>query len=410
MKIKLFSAFSALFLGLVLVNSCSEKEDVGQEASFRGNIHSATLIGEYTPTQVDSVKLAVSSSPVLGAISSVYSIRMYKVVYETIDPQGRKTLASGALVIPMNTGGSLPLTAYCHGTVTRKADVPSNNSTELAIGIILASSNGFAVCLPDYLGLGTTPGMYAGIHPYQHAKSEATATVDMIRASKSQMALLSSVEPLNSKLFIFGYSQGGHSALASLKEIETFHSDEFTVTACAPMAGAHDMAESQSRFLESTNPYSAPYYLPYLVFAYNEVYSLYPQGPKQFLKEPYASALPPLMDGTHGGGAINDVVGSVPHRIFKDEIYNSYLNDPHNTFKAALKENATFNFKPKAPVRLMACQGDTHVNFENSVRAYNSFRSQGVNNCELKLFGNLDHGDCVIPCLLDALGWFVSLR
>ena len=34
--------------------------------------------------------------------------------------------------------------------------------------------------MPDYLGMGESPGL----HPYVHGESEATATLDMIRAAR----------------------------------------------------------------------------------------------------------------------------------------------------------------------------------------------------------------------------------
>jgi hypothetical protein len=34
--------------------------------------------------------------------------------------------------------------------------------------------------MPDYIGMGGSPGL----HPYVHAASEATASIDMIRAAR----------------------------------------------------------------------------------------------------------------------------------------------------------------------------------------------------------------------------------
>ena len=41
--------------------------------------------------------------------------------------------------------------------------------------------------------------------------------------------------------FLTGYSQGGHVTMAAHRELETFHTNEFTVTACAPCAGPYDL-------------------------------------------------------------------------------------------------------------------------------------------------------------------------
>lgn len=84
--------------------------------------------------------------------------------------------------------------------------------------------------LPDYLGLGDSPGR----HLYCHSKTEATASIDLYVLQK--LCQLKNVL-YNDQLFIFGYSQGGHAAMATTREIQLNHSDEFTITASAPMSG-----------------------------------------------------------------------------------------------------------------------------------------------------------------------------
>ncbi|MFN0074264.1 MAG: lipase family protein, partial [Chloroflexota bacterium] len=97
------------------------------------------------------------------------------------------------------------------------------------------ASYGYAVVVADYLGLGSSPGYQA----YCHARSEATCVVDALRAGKSLCA--SNNVTLNAQLFLAGYSQGGHVTMAAHRELETFHTNEFTVTASAPCAGPYDL-------------------------------------------------------------------------------------------------------------------------------------------------------------------------
>ena len=58
------------------------------------------------------------------------------------------------------------------------------------------------------MGLGSSPGF----HPYLHARSEATASVDMLRAGRNYCA--SNNIGLNGQVFLAGYSQGGHTEMA----------------------------------------------------------------------------------------------------------------------------------------------------------------------------------------------------
>jgi len=117
----------------------------------------------------------------LAALESVtltpaFNVNVYKLDYETVDPLGNRTTASGALMLPVGSTSALPLASYQHGTMTRKIDAPSATtlSAEGFVGIAFACT-GYAATLPDYLGLGDSPGA----HPYLHASSEATAGVDM---------------------------------------------------------------------------------------------------------------------------------------------------------------------------------------------------------------------------------------
>ncbi len=129
------------------------------------------------------------------------------------------------------------------------------------VGLITAGS-GFVAVLADLLGLGSSPGL----HPYLHARSEATASVDMLRAARNFCA--SNSIGLNGQLFIAGYSQGGHTCMALHRELETYHSDEFTITASAPMSGPYDMSGTELADILSPRCPPNPYYAAYVMMAY----------------------------------------------------------------------------------------------------------------------------------------------
>ena len=190
-------------------------------------------------------------------ITPLYDVALYKVDYETISPLGGRTQASGALALPVNSGQLLPLVSYQHGTITLTNDAPSSMDLtgEVTVGIGFAST-GYAAAVPDYLGLGDSPGL----HPYHHANSEATACVDMLRAVRTFCA--TNGFALTNLLFLCGYSEGGHATMALLRELETYHADEFTVTACAPMAGAYDLSGAHPQRFPQQPPSPGPLLLP----------------------------------------------------------------------------------------------------------------------------------------------------
>jgi len=78
----------------------------------------------------------------------------------------------------------------------------------------------------------------------------------------------------------------------------------------------------------------------------------------------------------------------------------------NHPFRQVLRDNDLWDWYPDAPVQLCHCTGDTQVFYENALVAYNSFLDKGKTDIELVTPNNGDHGDCVLPCFLDGIGWF----
>jgi len=369
-------------------------------AAQRGKIISAALTNT-----LSTVNLAILFGLAGVNITPQYDVRLYKIVYETITPLGARTQASGALLVPQNTGTLLPLFSYQHGTITQTNDAPSSMDVtgEVSVGIAFATT-GYAAVVPDYLGLGDSPGL----HPYHHARSEATACVDMLRAAKTFCA--SNGFALNNELFLCGYSQGGHATMALLRELETFHTNEFTVTACAPMAGAYDLSGvTTSNFLSGAIAPN-PYYFLYLLAAYQSVYDLAPSL-ADLLASPYDTNLPALLAQNPTGDQLNAALPSDPVNILKPEYLAGFLNNPRHPLRLALQENDLYRWRPRSPLRLYHCKGDQDVIYANSQVALASFQALGATQVELiDPVPTADHGGCSEPSLLLAKAWFDSLR
>jgi pimeloyl-ACP methyl ester carboxylesterase len=350
---------------------------------------------------LDDVQLILNEFGVPPSlINTRFPVDMYRVRYFTTHPANQELVeASGALIIPRNTNCPTPLVSYQHGTVARKTDVPSFNSSEADIGKVFASC-GYVVCLPDYIGLGTSPGL----HPYVHAKSQADAALDLMRAARILSDSLS--YSLNDQLFLFGYSQGGHATMALHKEIEENFAEEFTVTASAPMSGPYDLSDVQAQVLVADSAYATPGYLPYVVLAYQSVYGNFYDDVSEIFISPYDETIPPLFDGTYSMGFINSQVPSIPNQILVPEQLDDFINNPENPLRLALQDNDVYDWLPQAPMRIMYCQGDDQVIYLNSVKAYNTFVSNGATEIEQFNFGNFDHGGCVQFCLLSAYAFF----
>ena len=265
-----------------------------------GPVERGRLLAATHKTRVPRSELQVLFTLLGFPIVAERDVVLYRVLYETPDAHGLRTQASGLLAVPVAPEGPLPMVSYQHGTVFDRNDVPSRLNLEGALGAAFASS-GYVAVLPDYLGLGDSPGF----HPYHHADSTATSVVDLLRAVRTLAA--SEGIPLDSRLFLTGYSQGGHATLAALREIEARHAGEFTVTACAAAAGAYDLSGVTTADFLSGRPRPNPAYLVYLLAAMREVY-----GIPNYLDEPYATTVSPLLDGTRDAAAINAVLPADP--------------------------------------------------------------------------------------------------
>lgn len=354
---------------------------------------SETLLESYTQQQLVG----------LGVGNAQNDVEVYKLTYATVDPFGQPTVASGALVLPLTPNCYHPLAAYMHGTILNRQDVPSRLSGEIVVGYFLGGT-GYVAVLPDYLGLGDSPGP----HPYMHAASEASASIDMLRAAREFCASRNVM--LNGQLFLTGYSQGGHSCMATHKMIQEQFPDEFTVTASAPCSGPHDVSGVQAEVITSPDPYPAPYYLPYVVFSYNYVYDLV-DDLSEVLREPYDVILPPLFEGNNGSGAVDAVMPNVPSLIMKEEVLQAFSEDPDHFFRVALRDNDLYAWVPTSPVRMAFCESDSHVSYQNSIVARDAMVGLGATNVQAVSAGaGFDHGDCAFPALLGSKNWFDTQR
>ncbi len=373
---------------------------VAVQPAARGRLLSANLVTNFSATLLNGFYSAFGIS-----LTAQYGVACYQVVYETIDPLGGRTTASGGLYLPDQAGMNWPLFSFSHGTLTQTNDVPSESLTLDALGGVAFASVGYVSVVADLLGLGSSPGL----HPYLHARSEATASVDMLRAARN--FCVSSNISLNGQLFLAGYSQGGHTVMALDRELERYYTNEFTVTACAPMAGPYDMSGVELHDILSPRCPPNPYYAAYVVAAYQSVYSLAPSW-SDLLVPPYNTTLPPLFNGNTDGSTINSAMPACNiSSILVPAVRYALTNDPGSPLYQALRDNDLYRWRPVAPMRLYHCSGDQDVLPANSQVAYSNFVARGAPDVKLvDPMPGADHSGCVIPALTAAKEWFDTYR
>ena len=389
MKIKSI-AFLPLIIGLF--SSCGAFEN---KPEYNDTI--TTKVGIILENSIDELK----EDRIKDAL---YPIEVVKVHYPTIDVKGDSTIASGVIIIPKATDCAFPLLSYQHGTTFLKSDVASNLKGEIHTGKHFATL-GYVTCLADYLGLGDN----AGMHPYAHSDSEASAVLDLIKYTKKYCS--ENNIKINDQLFLAGYSQGGHATMATLREIETHQSNEFKVVACASGSGPYDMEGSQLDFVLAAEDFPSPQYLPYIAFSYQSAYGNLFTNLSEIIIPPYDTILPKLMDGHHSGTEIGNNIPHDAKKIFAPELLKVIRTDSNNIFYNALKKNNLTYWKPTTPLRLFYCSGDKDVAPDNTRMAYQRYKNAGSN--DIKLFdggAELGHGECYKPFIQNTVEWFSGLR
>ena len=340
-----------------------------------------------------------------------YAVDAYKVNYLSPNENGDLVETSGVIFLPINQICEAPILSWQHGTIVSDANAPSENIENQLIGIISAS-HGYIVVMSDYLGLGSGEGF----HNYCHTETEASAVIDLILLSED-FANSNAVQT-NGQLFLMGYSQGGHATMAAVKEIESNWSNTLNITASCPMAGPYSMSEAQAEMIYSVYP--NPGYFPYVIFAYQNVYSNLYTNISDVLKPGFAELFD-MYDGTYSMNDINEEILSIatetyginsedftPLDMIQEDYYNAYQNNEDHPFQIALKENDLLDFIPNSPMRLIHCNGDNDVSYTNSVMAFEAFSPFVSQELVLLDGGGFSHNECASTAIISAKLFFDS--
>ncbi|UTW65549.1 T9SS type A sorting domain-containing protein [bacterium SCSIO 12643] len=344
-----------------------------------------------------------------GLQDAKYDVDMYKVRYHTTDLNGNPVVASGMFAVPINpTCDSLPIALYAHGTVLKRDNVPSANNPESALGKAIASM-GYIVAMPDYLGLGDLPGL----HPYQHGMSEATTSVDILRAAKEFMQDSLPID-FSNEMFLTGYSQGGHAAMATAKYIQDNQLEsELPVAGAAPLSGAYHISKRQTDELLLDIPYDSPGYIVYLLLSFQEVYGNIFTNYSDILQSPYDTSIPPMYDGNQIISNIHAVLPNQVSQYLNPTFLNGFIADSatkNTPMWQALLDNDNHDWTPQFPIKMLYCRGDQTVKPENTLDAYDAMIANGATAVFKEDIGDFDHGDCIIPAMLGAIDYFETLR
>jgi dienelactone hydrolase len=236
--------------------------------------------------------LAIAGTPKCGV--DVQYIR-----YGTVGGANEGTDASGALMTPSggpDCTGSRPIVLYAHGTTTVKSynlanllDETSAAYSEAALIAATYAAQGFIVVAPNYAGYDASKLAY---HPYLNADQSSKEMMDALSAARKALpGLLQPVQD-NGKLFITGYSQGGHVAMATHKAMQAAGQ---AVTASAPMSGPYALAAYTDAIFYGSVPLGSTLFAPLLVNSYQKAYGNIYRNLTDVYEPGYASGIDTLL-------------------------------------------------------------------------------------------------------------------
>lgn len=230
---------------------------------------------------------------------------LHYLQYGTTGGAGELTTASGALMIPTGSSpgcsGPRPILLYAHGTNTSRnynlaALTDSTNpaySEAVSIAAMFAAQ-GYIVVAPNYAGYDSSSLSY---HPYLDAAQQSAEMVDILSAARTALpgTYAGASTSDNGKLFVTGYSQGGHVAMATLQYMQNHN---MTVTAGAPMSGPYAMELFGDAIFGGTVNVGGTLFAPLLSTSYQKAYGNVYSTPSDLYTTEYASGIESLLPGS----------------------------------------------------------------------------------------------------------------
>ena len=216
-------------------------------------------------------------------------IKIKKVSYPTVGAAGERTNATAALMLPSGNNadcqGDRPILLYAHGTTTDKgydfSQVANPKNPAAGESTLIAANfaaQGYIVVAPNYAGYDESDLDY---HPYLVAEQQATDMADALDSARTIIARQQRANDLDyvnlddsGELFISGYSQGGHVAMATAR---MFEENDEPVTAIAPLSGPYALAAFGDAIFSGNVNIGASRFAPLLASglqnAYGNVYN-----------------------------------------------------------------------------------------------------------------------------------------
>lgn len=285
--------------------------------------------------------LQLTGAPVCG-------VDVQYVTYATVGGAGETTTATAALMTPNNINGSnataaqcsgaRPIVLYAHGTNITKsfnlaalADSTNAANGEASLLAAMWVAQGYTVVAPNYAGYDASPLPY---HPYLNADQQSKDMIDALSASRAALPGLMNPIADNHKLFILGYSQGGHVAMATQRAIEAAGG---TVTASVPMSGPYALASLSDAVYYGNVNAGSTIFTPLLTTSWQKAYGNIYTTPSDIYETPYATGIETLLPGAYDFTTVV-TSGKLPQLALFNSVAPTAPTGPTSTLQLTLNQ------------------------------------------------------------------------
>lgn len=283
------------------------------------SLTSADYTAKLNATSDGQGLLTLSTGSPTGSVKCGVDVNYVK--YGSVDGNGNNVVASAALMVPTGCTGPFPIVVHAHGTNIEKrynlADFADSGNPAYKEAQTLASiyaANGYIVVAPNYVGYDASSASY---HPFLVADQQSKDMYYALLAANSALPTLIANTATNGKVFVSGYSQGGHVALATQKFLKTdstavakLASLNLALKAAAPMSGPYALQSFADQIVGGAVDAGSTRFMPMLVTAYQKKYTGINSSTSSVYSSAYANGIESYFPGplSYDAVATNNVV------------------------------------------------------------------------------------------------------
>jgi Secretory lipase len=378
------------------------------------------------PTATDFANVLSSSASGRGLLQIAGApkcgITFHYMEYNTVGAVGEATNATGGIMVPTGTDaactGPRPVLLYSHGTTVEKNyNIASPANGEAGLIAAMYAAQGWIVVTSNYAGYDASRLPY---HPYLLAEQQSNDMIDALRAARKAFTAVGAND--SGKLFLSGYSQGGHVSMATHKAMQTNYASEFKVTASGNMSGPYALTNTLRTVYAGGVNAGASVFTPLILTAWQKAYGNIYTSPSDVYEAAYATGIETLMPGSLTFTQLF-TTGKLPTKLFsgnplvtsdpslnalfasgvgtpnliKDSYRQAILTNPNNPAWVAAAKNDLLSWTPARPVAMCYGAQDPTVFGTNTSDAATYFTGKGVK--PLITVFNLEDATTVGPTL-----------